>query len=177
MSYDDPKVWQGRHYSGMRVGGRHDWDYTGGRWQETKVAPDQWEVRFRSLKRRRHHAPVGSGAEPGTGFHWFLLAHQRVRKLDEDTYETFLEGSKWKVGHRKPGWRKWSTEYPEGTPARERIAEILEATARQLRGELAEEGGMRPAKLEPMLDPRVLQGKGLRSLDEYADDATSATEE
>ena len=163
MSYDDPKVWQGRRYSGMRVGGRHDWDYPDGRWQETKVAPDQWDFTFRSTKRRRRHAPEGSGAEPGTKFHWFLLAHQRVRKVDEDTYETFMEGSKWKVAHRKPRWSKWSSEYDEQLPARDRVAQILEDTARGLRGE----GPMRAPRLEPTLDPRVLQG-GLRSLDEFA---------
>lgn len=165
MAYDDPKTWQGRRYSGMSVGGRHDWDYVDGRWREVKVAPDQWDFTFTSEKRRRRAAPVGSGAEPGTKFHWFLLAHQRVRKVDADTYETFMEGSKWKVAHRKPQWRRWSSEYDEQMPARERVADILEQTARGLRGE----GPARPPRLEGALDPRVLQA-GVRSLDDYAAD-------
>jgi hypothetical protein len=135
MGYDDVKDFEGRPYSGMSVGGTHDWDYPDGRWIERKVAPDRWKVNFTSSKRRRRAAPEGSGAAPGTKFHWFLVGHQRVRKVDEDTYQTLFEATKWKVGHRRPHWRKWSSEYPEQTPARDRVIAILEETLAELRAD------------------------------------------
>ena len=162
MAYDDRKTFQGRIYSGMRVGGRHDWDYPEGRWQETKIAPDQWSFSFASTKRRRHRAPAGSGAPDGTMFHWLTLAHQRVRKVDENTYETFMEGSKWKVGHRRPGWAKWSTEYRGQASARDRVIAILEATLERLKADR----DARAARIENALDPSVY-GDANRRLEEW----------
>ena len=165
MTYDDVKSFGSRRYTGMRVGGHHDWDYPDGRWQETKVSPGQWDFTFRSTKRRRRPAPEGSGAEAGTMFHWFVLAHQRVRKVDANTYETFMEGAKHKVGHRKPSWRRWSSESPASTAARDRVAEILEETLRGLRGAPP----VVPPRLETALDPDVLP-RASRSLDEFLDE-------
>lgn len=137
MSYDDAKEHDGRVYSGMPVGASHDWDYPNGRWRERKVAPDEWEVRFTATKRRRTAAPVGSGAAPGTRYHWLVLGHQRVRKVDQDSYETLLEGVKWKIGHKRPHWRKWSSEYPNQSPARARTIAVLEEALARLRAEEA----------------------------------------
>jgi hypothetical protein len=85
------------------------------------------------MKRRTRSAPEGSGAPVGTGYHWFILAHQRVRKRDRDTYETVMEGVKFKVAHRRPHWRRWSTEYPDHEPEREILIRILEEQLRKLR--------------------------------------------
>jgi hypothetical protein len=166
VAYDDVKHFGQRAYSGMRVGARHDWDYTDGRWQETKTAPDAWSFTFRSQKRRRHRAPPGSGAPDGTMFHWFLLAHQRVRKVDADTYETFMEGTKWKVAHRRPAWQRWSSEHAPNPRARARVAEILEETARGLRAQ--DEAGA--PRLENALDPRVLSEGKAATLDAWIDE-------
>ncbi|HMA05855.1 MAG TPA: hypothetical protein VKO45_08015 [Methanomicrobiales archaeon] len=133
MAFDDLKEFQGRIYSGMAVGGEHLWVYPEGIWEERKVAPDRWDFRFSSLKRRARSAPEGSGAPVGTGYHWFILAHQRVRKRDKDTYETLMEGIKFKVAHRRPHWRFWSTEYPDHESEREILIRILEAQLEQLR--------------------------------------------
>lgn len=162
MSYDGAKTFEGRAYSGMSVGGRHDWDYPDGRWQEKKVAPDQWSFSFRSTKRRRRHAPAGSGAPPGTMFHWYVLAHQRVRKVDEDTYQTFMEGSKWKLAHRRPNWRKWSSEYHRNPSARKKAIEVLRAALE----ELEKDERTRQPRLEAMLDPTVIAEPN-RLLDEW----------
>ncbi len=86
MAFDDLKTYQGQVYSGMSIGSTHVWDYPHGVWQEQKVAPDRWVFTFRSGKKRARKAPEGSGALPGTQYHWFILAHQRVRKVDQDTY-------------------------------------------------------------------------------------------
>ncbi|HTY51812.1 MAG TPA: hypothetical protein VMB35_01280, partial [Methanomicrobiales archaeon] len=76
---------------------------------------------------------AGSGVPVGTRYHWFILAHQEVRKLDKDTYETSMKGVKYKVAHRRPFWRRWSTEYPDQVPEREVLIGILERELSLLR--------------------------------------------
>ena len=141
MAFDDLKTCNGRAYSGMSVGGTHEWEYPDGIWRERKVAPDRWTFTFRSAKRRMRKAPEGSGALPGTQYHWFILAHQRVRKLDQDTYATVMEGIKFKVAHRRPHWRRWSTEYPDQEPEREVLIRILEEQLAELKTGVAEKPG------------------------------------
>ncbi|HEX2065594.1 MAG TPA: hypothetical protein VHI93_02170, partial [Candidatus Thermoplasmatota archaeon] len=93
--YGDVKEFRGKAYHGMKVGGVHRWDYPDGYWEERKVDPQRWEVMFRSLKRRKGKAPRGSGAGVGSGYHWLIVAHQWVHKLDDNTYSTLMEGSKY----------------------------------------------------------------------------------
>lgn len=133
MAYDDLKEFQGQPYSGMSVGGQHAWIYPNGLWREEKVAPEKWEFTFTSLKQRERSAPAGSGVPPDTRYHWYILAHQRVRKIDEDTYHTFMTGVKYKLAHKRPHWRKWSCEYPDQPSERQRLMSILEATLVELR--------------------------------------------
>ncbi len=133
VAFDDLKKFQGMVYSGMPVGGMHVWEYPHGRWQEQKVAPDRWVFSFQSEKKRERQAPEGSGALPGTQYHWFIIAHQRVRKVDKDTYETVMEGVKYKVAHKRPYWRRWSTEYPDHEPEKEILIRILEEYLKELK--------------------------------------------
>lgn len=135
MAYDDLKEFEGEKYSGMSVGGRHTWIYPNGVWREGKVAPDRWEFTFSSRKERERSAPEGSGVPDGTQFHWFILAHQRVRKVDKDSYTTLMDGLKYKLAHKRPHWRKWSNEYPDQEPERERLIGIFESTLADLRRE------------------------------------------
>jgi hypothetical protein len=37
-----------------------------------------------------------------------------------------MEGVKYKVAHKRPHWRGWSTEYPDHDPEREILIRILE---------------------------------------------------
>ncbi|MGQ9582154.1 MAG: hypothetical protein ACUVV6_01395 [Thermoplasmatota archaeon] len=145
MAYDDLKRFGERIYSGMPVGGRHVWEYPNGLWRERKVAPDRWEFSFSSMKRRATAAPEGSGAPPGTEYHWYIMAHQRVRKLDRDAYETFMEGVKHKLAHKRPHWRGWSTDYPGRPSERQMLMAILERALYELKGEgrgtAVDEGG------------------------------------
>jgi hypothetical protein len=133
VAYDEVKTHGERTYTGMSVGGEHAWRYPDGIWRERKEAPDRWTFSFSSLKKRLRSAPEGSGAPVGTGYHWFILAHQRVRKLDRDNYETFMEGVKFKVAHRRPHWRNWSTEYPDHEPERDILIRILEEELERLK--------------------------------------------
>jgi hypothetical protein len=133
VAFNDLKEFQGQTYSGMSIGGTHVWEYPQGVWQEEKVAPDRWTFSFRSEKKRLRKAPERSGALPGTQYHWFIIAHQRVRKVDQDTYETLMQGIKYKIAHKRPYWRRWSTEYPDHEPEREILIRILEQYLAELK--------------------------------------------
>ena len=95
----------------MAVGGSHEWNYPDGVWKETKVAPDRWGFAFTSVKGRMREAPEGSGAEIGSGFHWLIVADQKAIKTGPNNYDTTMAGAKFKVGHKRPNWGKWSYEY------------------------------------------------------------------
>lgn len=135
MAYDDLKEFDGETYSGMAVGGRHLWHYTDALWREEKVAPDRWDFSLTSVKRRDAPAPQGSGAPPLTEYHWYLLAHQWVRKIDADSYHTFMSGVKYKLAHKRPHWRAWSDAYPGHATSRDAVIDILERTLDRVRTE------------------------------------------
>jgi len=60
-----------------------------------------------SEKKSVRKDPEGS-ALPGTEYHWFILAHLHVRKVDQDTYGTVMQRVKYKIAHKRPHWRGWS---------------------------------------------------------------------
>lgn len=137
MAYDDIKKFNGRRYMGMPVGARHVWQYPNGTWKEEKVDPDAWVFSFESIKQRRRAAPENSGAPNNTQYHWYILADQRVRKVDKDTYETLMNGVKHKLAHKRPHWRKWSSQYEDNIPERNRVIMILEDMLEKLKSERA----------------------------------------
>ncbi len=149
MSFDDVKTHQGRPYSGMRVGGSHTWHYPDGRWHETKAAPDEWTFEYSARKKRTRAAPPGSGAPSGTGYHWFILAHQHVRKVDADAYDTLMQGLKFKIAHKRPHWRRWSSQYPDQTDERERVIETLEDVLSRLKSQRGEHAKLLPRAENP----------------------------
>src|SRR5215475_1005183 len=155
-TYNEFKVFEGKKYTGMKVGGRHKWHYEKGEWNEKKVTPEMWEFSYAVPKRRAGHAPPGSGVPVGTEYHWYILAHQNVRKLDEHTYSTAMTGLKYKLAHKRAGRDTWSTseraqrrhlvkilqemiddlntqvvEAPEGRPAVAKLRQGIETKARR----------------------------------------------
>ena len=50
--YNEYKGFEGRKYTGMRVGGTHEWYYARGEWKEKKIAPDKWEFNYAVNKTR-----------------------------------------------------------------------------------------------------------------------------
>lgn len=132
MAYDDLKEFNGRKYMGMSIGGSHVWIYPNGTWKEKKVNPDSWVFKFQSMKKRSKKAPINSGAPVNTQYHWYILADQRVRKVDKDTYETVMEGVKHKLSHKRSYWRKWSSEYQNNISDKERIISILKDMLKRL---------------------------------------------
>jgi hypothetical protein len=133
--YNEYKDFEGKKYTGMRVGGTHQWYYDKGEWKEKKITPDKWQFTYATNKRRAWQAPEGSGVPVGTEYHWYLLAHQNVRKLDANSYTTSMEGLKYKLAHKRAEIGKWSsTNYAQ----KERLIQILEGLIDQLKKEIAE---------------------------------------
>jgi len=108
VSYNAVKDYYGQRYTGMAVGRTHHWYYDKSDWKEKKIEPDKWEFAYSTTKRRAGHAPKDSGAPIGTGYHWFILAHQYVEKLNANDYSTQMTGLKFKLAHMRSADRKWS---------------------------------------------------------------------
>ena len=132
-TYNEFKVFEGKKYTGMKVGGRHKWYYAKGEWKEKKVAPDRWEFTYAVPKRRAGHAPPGSGVPLGTEYHWYILAHQNVRKLDENVYSTALTGLKYKLAHKRAGKDTWSASEQA---QRRHLIKILQETIDDLSADM-----------------------------------------
>lgn len=69
-SYNEYKEFEGRQYTGMKIGRSHHWIYDSGEWTETKITPNLWEISYAVTKRRKGRAPEGSGVPVGTQNHW-----------------------------------------------------------------------------------------------------------
>lgn len=107
-TYDEFKEFEGRKYTGMKIGRSHKWYYDQGEWKEKKITPDLWQISYAVTKRRAGRAPEGSGVPVGTGYHWYILAHQNVTKLNANDYTTSMTGLKFKVAHKRADSEKWS---------------------------------------------------------------------
>jgi hypothetical protein len=107
-TYNEYKEFEGKQYTGMKVGRSHKWYYDKGEWKEKKITPDKWEFTYAVNKRRSGHAPEGSGVPVGTEYNWYILAHQNVRKLDANNYTTSMTGLKYKLAHRRAEKEKWN---------------------------------------------------------------------
>jgi hypothetical protein len=129
-SYNKFKEFDGKKYTGMRVGGHHKWYYDKGEWEEKKTAPDRWEFTYAVNKRRAGHAPEGSGAPVGTEYHWYILADQIVRKLDANNYTTSMIGFKYKLAHKRAEKGKWNIT---DNTQKQRLIRILQELIGQLR--------------------------------------------
>lgn len=97
-------------YTGMKIGRSHKWYYDKGTWRETKITPDLWEISYAVTKRRAGKAPGGSGVPVDTAYHWYILAHQNVRKLNANDYDTSMSGVKFKLAHKRAKQDKWSAK-------------------------------------------------------------------
>ena len=131
-SYNQFKLFNGGQYTGMKIGRSHKWYYDKGEWHETKITPDLWEISYAVTKRRAGHAPEGSGVPVGTEYHWYILAHQDVKKLDANDYSTEMTGIKYKLAFKRAGNEKWNA-----TPKteRKRLVKLLKDFIVQLEKE------------------------------------------
>jgi hypothetical protein len=108
----------------------------------TKVTPDLWQCSYAVTKRRAGRAPEGSGVPVGTEYHWYIVAHQNVKKLNANDYTTSLFGQKFKVAHKRAGNEKWSA-----TPKTQRkrmiafLRDVIADLEREQPAEVAPKGG------------------------------------
>lgn len=107
-SYDQYKQFEGKQYTGMKVGRSHKWYYDQGVWKEKKITPDLWEISYSVTKRRAGKAPEGSGVPVGTEYHWYIISHQNVKKMNANDYTTVMSGLKYKLAHKRANTDKWS---------------------------------------------------------------------
>lgn len=128
-SYDRAKEYKGKRYTGMKVGRTHHWYYDQGDWKEKKLTPEKWELAYSTIKRRAGHAPEGSGVPVGTGYHWFILAHQFVEKLNANDYMTQMIGLKFKLAHKRVDKEKWNVS---NKTQRKHLIEILTSIIQEL---------------------------------------------
>jgi hypothetical protein len=149
-SYNQYKEFEGKQYSGMQIGRSHKWYYDKGEWKETKITPDLWRIFYSVTKRRAGKAPKGSGAKVGTAYHWYIVAHQRVQKLNANDYSTTLMGLKYKIAHKRPDKDKWSAKT---STQRSHLIKFLKEWIRQLEEE--------PISLEFEYDGKNFKGEGV----------------
>ena|SRR5437868_406361 len=128
--YNKFKNYDGQFYTGAKVGRKQKWYYDQGEWKEQKVTPDRWEFAYEVPKRRAGKAPEGSGAPVGTEYHWYILAHQMVKKLDANVYSTSMSGTKYKVAHKRADKGKWNIS---DKAQRKRLIKLLEEFIVELR--------------------------------------------
>lgn len=128
-SYNAFKEFEGKVYTGAKVGRGQKWYYKEGEWKEKKVTPDKWEFNYDVPKKRAGKAPEGSGAPVGTEYHWYILAHQIVSKLDANTYSTSMTGLKYKIAHKRADKDKWNITNPT---QQKKLIKILKELADQM---------------------------------------------
>jgi len=133
-TYNEFKQFEGHQYTGMKIGRSHKWYYDKGEWKETKMTPDLWQINYAVVKRRAGKAPKGSGVPVGTEYHWYILAHQNVRKLDANNYTTSLTGLKYKLAHKRADKEKWSVT---DKTQRKRLIKLLQNMIKELEKEPA----------------------------------------
>jgi hypothetical protein len=134
-TYNEFKEFEGKQYTGVKVGRSHKWYYDKGEWREKKITPDKWEFTFAVNKRRSGKAPEGSGVPVGTEYHWYILAHQNVRKLDANNYTTSMTGMKYKLAHKRAEKNRWSAT---DNAQRMRLIRVLRESINKLEKEMVE---------------------------------------
>src|SRR5687768_5013152 len=152
VSYNEFKDHEGQRYTGMKIGRSHKWYYDQGEWKETKITPDLWQISYAVTKRRAGRAPEGSGVPVGTEYHWYILAHQNVTKLNANAYTTSLAGLKFKIAHKRAGSEKWSaTEKTQRKRMIKFLQEVIEDLEQQQEGpaEVAKPAPKKPAQKKP----------------------------
>jgi hypothetical protein len=135
-TYNEYKKFEGKQYTGMKIGRAHKWYYDKGEWKEKKVTPDDWEFTYAVTKRRAGKAPEGSGAPVGTEYHWYILAHQNVRKLNANDYTTSMTGLKVKIAHKRADHDKWNIS---DRAQRKRLIKVLQDMIDKLQQEDAQQ--------------------------------------
>jgi hypothetical protein len=149
-SYNKFKKFEGKQYTGMAVGRSHKWYYDQGVWKEKKITPDLWEISYSVTKRRAGKAPEGSGVPLGTEYHWYIISHQNVKKINANDYTTTMSGLKYKLAHKRAGKDKWSAT---AKTQRKHLIKFLQEFIAQLKKE--------PVPLQIEYDGKTYKGEAV----------------
>ena len=76
--------------------------------EREEISPDKWNFTYSVDKRRGWHAPEGSGVPVGMEYHWYIIAHQNVKKMDANRYTTAMTGMKFKIAQRAQKNENWN---------------------------------------------------------------------
>ena len=68
----------------------------------------------------------------GTEYHWYILAHQNVRKLNANDYTTSITGLKYRLAHERADKDKWSVS---AKAQRKRLVKLMQELIAQLEAE------------------------------------------
>jgi hypothetical protein len=90
----------------MKVGGSHKWYYDKGSGKKKRSLLVCGK--FLTQSPGAGKAPRGSGVPVGTEYHWYIISHQDVQKLNAGDYTTSMSGLKYKLDHQDAGNEKWS---------------------------------------------------------------------
>jgi len=153
-TYNQFKEFEGQKYTGMKIGRSHKWYYDKGEWKETKATPDLWTISYGVTKRRAGKAPEGSGVPVGTEYHWYIVAHQHVRKLNANDYTTSMTGLKFKLAHKRADNDKWNVS---DKTQRKRLINFLKDIIVQL--EKAPENFNQPPNTKVVPSPKKAPAK------------------
>jgi hypothetical protein len=154
-NYNRFKEYKGHRYTGMTIGRTHHWYYDKADGKEKKVTPEKWEITYSTTKRRAGRAPEGSGVPVGTAYHWFILAHQYVEKLNANDYLTQMVGLKFKLAHKRATLQKWSAS---GEKRRKELIRILKDLMADLEREPEQ---VSPVNLEFQHGGKTYMGTGV----------------
>jgi hypothetical protein len=135
-TYNRYKFFNGKQYTGMTIGRSHKWYYDKGIWLDKKLTPDKWIINFEVTKRRAGKAPKGSGVPVGTEYHWYILAHQKVKKLNANDYSTSMNGFKFKIAHKRSTKDKWNIS---DKAQRNKLIKVLKEFIEELEDESVED--------------------------------------
>lgn len=92
----------------------------------------------------------------GTEYHWYILAHQNVRKLNANDYTTSMTGLKFKIAYRRADRDKWDA----GERAqRTRLIKVLRQVLHDLEQQQLQEE-RRPREKALRRNERVAEGDG-----------------
>ena len=131
--YNTTKDFKGKRYTGMSVGAKHHWNYSDARFDLSSIGgpdpnsrlgmltPVTSSMAYESVKSRLNAAPIGSGAAVDTVYHWFIVSELNFTEPGKAT----LRGPKYKLGHKRPHWNKFSSEYAGNTPVPAKRVEVL----------------------------------------------------
>ena len=109
----------------------------GHRWNDLKL-------KWREVRMKRGKAPKGSGVPVGTEYHWYILAHQNVRKYNANIYTTAMTGLKYKLAHKRADSDKWSAS---DKAQRRRLVKLLLDMIAQL-------------EMEPIIEEQTMHANG-----------------